>query len=118
MRLSRALPIPMTSDKSWQRFATRELALLVVLLLVGLLLLPAVIFFVGKAVFGAYGGHGYAGFFGDLGTKISRGAPWAWFLVLSPYLAWQTIRAMVAGWRAAAPAQRAAGRHQSGHRGV
>ena len=70
-----------------------------ILLFAGFVLLPIAIWFVGKAVFGAYGGAGYADFFGTLSGKIRSGDLVAWFLVLSPYFVWQCLRLMVFGWR-------------------
>ena len=70
-----------------------------ILLFVGIVLLPLAIWFVGKAVFGTYGGAGYADFFGTLSGKIRGGDLVAWFLVLSPYVVWQCLRMMVLGWR-------------------
>lgn len=78
----------------------KEAALFAGLLFVGLILLPICIWFVGKSVFGAYGGAGYADFFGTLSGKIRSGDVVAWFLVLSPWLAWQCLRLMAFGWRA------------------
>ena len=77
----------------------KEGALFAILLFVGFVLLPIAIWFVGKAVFGAYGGTGYADFFGNLSGKIRGGDLVAWFLVLSPYLVWQCLRLMAFGWR-------------------
>ena len=71
------------------------------LLFFGLVLLPIAVWFVGKTVFGTYGGAGYADFFGTLSSKIRNGDLVAWFLVLSPYLVWQCVRLMVFGWRTA-----------------
>ena len=70
-----------------------------ILLFAGLVLLPMAIWFVGKAIFGAYGGTGYGEFFGILSGKIRGGDLVAWFLVLSPYFVWQCLRLMVFGWR-------------------
>ena len=69
------------------------------MLFVGLVLLPVLVWFVGKAVFGAYGGHGFAEFFGALSGRFRSGDLGAWFLVLSPWLALQIIRLAAAGWR-------------------
>ena len=80
----------------------KEAALLAILLFLGLVILPILIWFVGKAVFGAYGGSGYFEFFGTLSGKIRAGDPVAWFLVLSPWLALQVVRLAIAGWRLAA----------------
>lgn len=82
------------------QFLKKEAAVFAVLLFVGLVILPIAVWFVGKAVFGAYGGTGYAEFFGTLSGKIRNGDPVAWFLVLSPWLVWQIVRLMFLGWRA------------------
>ena len=87
------------TQSAFRRILTKELALLAILLFVGLALLPIAIWFVGKAVFGAYGGAGYMDFFGTLSSKIRSGDAVAWFLVLSPYLVWQIMRLMALGWR-------------------
>ena len=78
----------------------KEAAVLSGLLFFGLAILPIAIWFVGKAVFGAYGGAGYGDFFGTLSGKIRAGDLVAWFLVLSPWLVWQCVRLMALGWRA------------------
>ena len=77
----------------------KEAALFFGLLFLGMVLLPAAIFYVGQSVFGEYAGGGYGGFFGDLSRKL-RAFDWvAWFLVLSPYLAWQCLRLTALLWR-------------------
>jgi hypothetical protein len=83
------------------RSLKKEAALFTGLLFLGIVILPIAIWFVGKAVFGVYGGTGYADFFGTLVGKIRSGDLVAWFLVLSPWLAWQIARLMALGWRAA-----------------
>lgn len=82
-----------------RRIVSKELALLLVLVLFGLILLPIAVFFVGNLVFGDYGPAGFSGFFNTLGGKLRSGDWVAWFLVLSPYLAWQTIRLTAFLWR-------------------
>ena len=77
----------------------KEAAVFLVLLLIGLVLLPICIWFVGNAVFGAYDGAGYSDFFGTLSGKIRSGNPVAWFLVLSPWIVWQCLRLIAFGWR-------------------
>ena len=77
----------------------KEAAVFLVLLLIGLVLLPICIWFVGNAVFGAYEGAGYSDFFGTLSGKIRSGNPVAWFLVLSPWIVWQCLRLIAFGWR-------------------
>ena len=77
----------------------REAVVLVWLLLVGIMLLPVMIWFVGDAVFGDYGGDGFGMFFGELIAKLVHGDIVMWFLVLSPYLAIMVLRLMAWGWR-------------------
>lgn len=84
---------------AFKRRATKEIALLSVLLFVGVVVMPIAIFLVGKQFFGAYGGHGYGDFFGTLSAKIRSGDIVAWFLIMSPYLAWQTLRLTAFGWK-------------------
>ncbi len=67
--------------------------------------MPVVIYQVGQLVFGAYGGLGYGSFFGTLTGKVMRGDAVAWFLILSPYLGWQSLRLMIFAWRNATPAK-------------
>ncbi|MCP5092696.1 MAG: hypothetical protein GY949_17425 [Gammaproteobacteria bacterium] len=77
----------------------KEFALLVGLLFFGIVLMPGVIYLVGQGIFGSYGGQGYGDFFGTLSAKIRGGDAVAWFLVLSPYLVWQSLRLMALAWR-------------------
>jgi len=83
----------------------KELALFLGLLFFGIALLPIVIFLVGQQVFGEYGGAGFSGFFNSLGGSIRDGKWVAWFLVLAPYLAWQTVRLTAFLWRVAGKPQ-------------
>jgi len=87
------------AESPLRRSLTREAALLTVLLFVGFVLMPIAIWFVGQALFGEYGGHGFGDFFGTLSAKIRGGDRVAWFLVLSPYLAILCLRLMAWGWR-------------------
>ena len=79
----------------------KESALFLGLFFLGFVLLPISIYWVGQDVLGDFGGHGYADFFGSLSAKIRAGDAIAWFFVLSPYLAWQTLRLTLFAWRAA-----------------
>jgi hypothetical protein len=76
-----------------------ELALFLILLLVGLLLLPISIYLVGNAIFGDYSGSGFAAFYQSVHDGLRRGDSAIWFLVLSPYLGWQVLRLTVVGFR-------------------
>jgi len=80
---------------------THELALLLGFLFIGLVLLPVAVYVVGQAIFGDYGGRSYGHFFAELSGRVRGGDAAAWFLVLSPYLGWQTLRLIALGWRMA-----------------
>lgn len=77
----------------------KEVGLFVGFLFLGFIVMPVAIYFVGQSIFGDYGGQGYTQFFGELSGRIRSGDRVAWFLVLSPYLGWQTLRLMLFGWR-------------------
>lgn len=82
-----------------KNLVTRELALTLVLLLIGLVLVPLAIYLVGQVVFGDYGESGFSRFFRTISQKIRSGDLVTWFLVLSPYLGWQCLRLMRYAWR-------------------
>jgi hypothetical protein len=94
------IPVALQANVFNQR-AKKEVALLLGLLFIGLVVMPFVTFIVGEQLFGAYGGHGYSDFYGTLSGKIRTGDLVAWFLILSPYLAWQTARLTALGWQLA-----------------
>ena len=79
--------------------ATKELALLTGFIFFGLAVLPIIIYSVGQFVFGVYAGVNYGDFYGTLSQKVRSGDYVAWFLILSPYLGWQTLQLTVFGWR-------------------
>jgi hypothetical protein len=58
-------------------------------------------FLVGQAIFGDYGGGSFSHFYLELSSRIRAGDGAAWFLVLSPYIGWQSLRLMGLGWRIA-----------------
>ena len=93
----------MTEHKqnSISKTVAREAVLLVGLLFLGLVLLPVAVYFVGQAIFGDYGGGSYGHFYSELSGRIRGGDAAAWFLVLSPYLGWQTLRLIALAWRLA-----------------
>ena len=88
-------------SNSVRRIIVREASLLLGFFFVGLVLLPIAIYVVGQAIFGDYGGGSYGRFFSELSGRVRAGDPAAWFLVLSPYLGWQTLRLIGLAWRVA-----------------
>lgn len=90
---------------SIRKTVTREAALFFGLLFFGFVLMPIGIYLIGREFFGEYGGYGYGDFFGTLSAKIRAGEFVAWFLVLSPYLALQTLRLTRLCWRIASRPQ-------------
>ncbi len=93
-----ALVIPLGAPRvtatasSLKKTAIREGWLFLGCLGFGLLILPIAIYLVGKAIFGAYGGGDFLTFYTDIHGDIRDGELVVWFLVLSPYLIWQTLR--------------------------
>jgi len=81
------------------RVIRKEAGLFVGFLFLGLIVMPVAIYVVGQNLFGEYGGYGYGQFFGELSGRIRSGDATAWFLVLSPYLGWQSLRLVLFGWR-------------------
>ena len=71
-------------------------------LLFGLLALPVIIYMVGQFIFGAYGGGGISEFYAGVHRQIRGGDFFAWFLILSPYLVWQSLRLTVVLFRLSA----------------
>ncbi len=90
--------MPVSPD-SFKNTATREIALFLGLLFLGLLILPIAVFMVGDSVFGEYGGNGFSAFYRTVHSAIRDGEPAILFLVLSPYIIWQTLRLTVWGFR-------------------
>jgi hypothetical protein len=71
----------------------REGVLFLSLLLVGLILLPLSVYLVGGNIFGDYAGGGIGSFYGTLYRSLFGGNIPVLFLILTPYLLWQTARA-------------------------
>ena len=77
----------------------RETALLLACLAFGLLCLPVAIYAVGTAIFGEFTGGGFRGFFSVVHRDLRDLDTAAWFLVVSPYLVIQLLRATVGLFR-------------------
>ena len=80
------------SNRSAKQILQKELASFLGFLLVGILFLPIAIYLVGHSIFGTYGGGGFGDFYGKLHYELRSWQPVPWYLVLSPYLAWQLLR--------------------------
>ncbi len=70
----------------------KEITLLLISVLVGIIVLPIAIYLVGNLVFGEYGNDGYSRFFIDILAALSKGTGAIWFLILSPYIVLQILR--------------------------
>lgn len=72
----------------------RELLLVTIGAIIGFAVLPALVYFTGVAILGAYG-NGLLGFYGNLWRDLAAGQPNSWLLVLVPYVAlrvlWQIL---------------------------
>ena len=77
----------------------KEALLLLVLFAAGIILMPAVIYFIGQMIFGNYGGDGFGFFLGAIGKKLITADGVAWLLVASPYLILQCLRITAYAWR-------------------
>ena len=77
----------------------KEALLLLILFAAGIVLMPAVIYFIGQMIFGNYGGDGFGDFFGTIGKKLIAADGVAWLLVASPYLILQCLRITAYAWR-------------------
>lgn len=81
------------------RTAVRELALFLVLFFTGLVILPILIYLIGRSLFGEYSGFGFSDFYQSLHGDLRNGEPVVWFLILSPYIGWQLLRLTAYGFR-------------------
>jgi hypothetical protein len=73
----------------------REGLLLVILGGLGLAGMPALVYLVGQWLLGDYQpGASMGTFYSDLFAELAVPSPWAWLLVLGPWLAIQLLRAL------------------------
>lgn len=91
--------------RQWRRFRAtrgprRELLTLALSTLLGLLFAPAIVYVVGRAVFGEYANGGYLGLMADIVRSLAVGALPFWLLVLGPYAAVWVWRIWRWSWRA------------------
>ena len=75
------------------RHLRREALLLLIMGGFGLLVLPALVYLVGEQLLGEYRPDAGMGvFYGDLYAELVALSPFAWLLVLGPWLALQFLR--------------------------
>jgi len=72
----------------------REVLLALGLTAFGLIVLPALIYAVGQRLVGEYA-DGIAGLYAAVGDALVSGNPFAWLLILSPYLCILLIRCIL-----------------------
>ena len=66
--------------------AVRELALAVLCLLIGVVVMPCLIFALGRMSLGAYERGGVFALWGDFLAGLAAGSEAFWFIALGPYL--------------------------------
>ena len=83
----------------------RELLILALALLCGVLVLPLLIWFVGQLILGPYDNGGMAALFADFLSGLAGGSPAFWIVALGPYVLTQFIRGVMYVLRRTAPAE-------------
>jgi hypothetical protein len=78
----------------------RELLWMLIALVVGVLLLPPLIWLVGSRVFGPYAGGGSRELVGHFFAGLGQGRAALWLVALGPYLVVSAARITLAGMRA------------------
>jgi hypothetical protein len=78
----------------------RELLWMLIALVVGVLLLPPLIWLVGSRVFGPYAGGGSRALVSHFFTGLGQGRAALWLVALGPYLVISALRITLAGMRA------------------
>ncbi|HTE41071.1 MAG TPA: hypothetical protein VK629_09580 [Steroidobacteraceae bacterium] len=92
------------SSTPTRRSGRRELILAASSLAIGVLVLPGLIYGVGTALLGEYGGGPHLGsFYGDFFRNLGGGKLRAWFIVLAPYLFLWLLRIVFRPQRLPAP---------------
>jgi len=96
-----------TSSGNWllHRPWVLESAIAVLALLIGVALMPVLIFYAGVATLGRYEGASLSNLFGSLFTGLREGSVASWAVFLGPYALYLLFRILRVCWRAgAAPA--------------
>jgi hypothetical protein len=86
-----------------------EIIIAAVCLLFGMLVLPALVYWVGTTILGPYTEGGLAGFYSDLFRDLLAGTGRAWLLVAGPYVTLMLLRLVLLGFRGGRHTERAGG---------
>jgi hypothetical protein len=76
--------------------------LALLLLLLGFLVLPGLIFVLGSWLLGRYEGSGLGATYGSVYSGLAHGSVASWIVVLGPLGLWLTFQLLRAWWRAGA----------------
>lgn len=79
-----------------------ELLMAVLGLIVGVALMPVLIFYVGSAALGLYEGASLKNLYGSLFQGVREASMAAWIVILGPYGLYVLFRALRAWWRGSA----------------
>ena len=74
------------------RWLRKELIVLGVFGLIGLLVLPLAVYATGTRIFDSYAGGGLGDFLSRFYDEALGGAAPIWFLIAAPYVVWQCLR--------------------------
>jgi hypothetical protein len=83
-----------------KKTALTELTTLAVSLIIGMLVMPCLIFLVGQLTLGDYARGGLFAFWRDFLAGLVHGSQAFWFVALAPYLLVWLVRATRRVWRA------------------
>jgi len=70
----------------------KKIIIFILFFLIGLLLLPLLLFAINDFIFGKYTGNGFVGFYNDYFHLMQKGNLAAWFISLSPYLVYLCVK--------------------------
>jgi hypothetical protein len=85
----------------WRRLRglSRELAIALVALVIGIALMPALIFLAGSSALGRYEGASAGRLYQSILGGLEQGSPSAWIVILGPYGLYVLFRILEAWWR-------------------
>jgi hypothetical protein len=86
-------------DRPW----ALESAVVVAALLIGVVLMPILIFYAGVATLGRYDGANLHSLYGSLFASLEEGSIASWVVFLGPYALYLLFRALRIWWRAGPP---------------